>query len=112
MNIFNLAKEGIVSYFKAQLSALKVTIVEGASSLLSNLIFFIICLFIFFCILIFTGMGIAELLSDYGLSRTTSFFVTVGIYFFILLMVIAFKKRITGFFSRTFIKGISAQKEK
>ena len=107
-DIFNGLRDKITRYIDLRIRLLKLSAIEAASVLMSNLIFLLICLFLFFCILLFAGFGMAECMTDAGLSRAAAFFCTFGIYVVVLLLALVCRKGITGFFTSTFIKGLTA----
>jgi hypothetical protein len=53
--------------------------------------------------MLFMGLGITELFMLAGLPKVVSFFLTVGVYFVLLLIVIMLRKNITRFFASVFI---------
>jgi hypothetical protein len=107
-DLINQIRDRIRQYFEARINLIRLNLIGQAASLMSNLIFLLICLFIFFCILLFCGFGFVELFSDLGLSRAAAFFITIGIYIFVLFLALIFRKGITGFFAGKFIATMTA----
>ena len=111
MNIVNQVKERVKHYIDVKINLLKLNLIGHVASLMSNFIFMLICLVIFFCILLFWGMGLAEVFTDWGLSKAASYFLTMGIYLVLLFLSLLFKNSITGFFANTFIKTMTSGDE-
>lgn len=106
--LINQIRDRIRQYVETRLQLLKINLIGQTAGIMSSLIFLLICLFIFFCILLLCGLGLVEVFSDLGLSRAGSFFVTIGIYLFVLLLSLIFRKRITRFFAGIFIRTMTA----
>ncbi len=112
MGIFGQIKEKILGYIDVQLKLIKLNFIAKTSNVLSYIIFMSICLFIGFCILIFTGMGLAEVFIDAGLARFLAYFSVLGVYLLILFLFLAFRKRIISFFANGFIKAMTEDDNK
>ena len=106
--LINQIRDRIRQYFEARINLIKLNLIGQAAGLMSNLIFLFICLFIFFCILLFCGLGLVEVFNDWGLSRAASFFVTIGVYLLVLILALVFRKGITEFFAGKFIAVMTA----
>ncbi len=107
--LINQIRERIRQYLEVRLNLLKINLIEQAAALMSNMIFLFVCLFIFFCILLFCGFGLVEVFSDMGLGRAVAFFATICIYVLVLIVALLFRKGITGFFSGIFIRTMTEQ---
>lgn len=101
--MFSNLKEKISRHIQVRIDLVRLEVVERSSAVMSYLIFALICLFIFFAILLFVGFGIAEVLYDMGMSRGASFLTTTGIYILLFVLIVLLRRSITGFFSDTFI---------
>jgi len=104
MNIIGQLKERVKEYVDVYARLLKLSFIERTSSLLSYFMFAMICMLIVFCIVLFTGFGLVELFIALGLPKLASFFITVGIYILLLVIVIGWRKRLTNFFAGSVIK--------
>ena len=103
MGIFTSIKEKITGYLDVHIKLMRLSFIERTSGLLSYLMFGMIVLFIFFCIILFLGFGLTELFTSLGLSRMASIFVTIGVYILLLTLVLGLRKNITRFFSNGLI---------
>ncbi|MBX2905957.1 MAG: phage holin family protein [Taibaiella sp.] len=102
--MFSNLKEKISRHIQVRIDLVRLEVVERSSALMSHLLFALICLFVFFAILLFVGFGLAEVLYDIGLSRGISFLITTGIYILLFVLVVLLRRNIIGFFSDTFIR--------
>ena len=112
MSLFNQVKEKVTQYIDVYIKLLKIGFVEGTANILSYLMYMTICLFIFFCIILFLGFGIVEGLMAIGLTKLSSFFITIGIYLLSLFLIVMLRKQITSFFSSGVIKAMTAKSSK
>jgi hypothetical protein len=103
MNIIGKLREKITDYIDVYARLFKINLIGHTSKLLSHLMFGMICLLIFFCIILFTGFGLTEAFVEAGLSKMVSFFITIGVYVALLALVMAFHKNITRFFANGII---------
>lgn len=97
-------KEKITRHIQVRIDLFKLEVIERSSGIMSYFMFSFICLFVFFAIILFLGFGMSEVFTDMGMSRGGSFMLMTGIYAFILTAIIVMRKRITGFFSDTFVR--------
>ncbi len=104
MSIFSDLKERVLQYVDVQVKLFKINFIGRSANLFSYFLFSLICLFIFFCIILFIGFGLTEVFVSAGLSKMASFFVVIGIYFLLLIIVVALRKNITRFFASGFIR--------
>ncbi len=111
MGILGGLKDKIVRYLDVYIRLIKINFIGRTAGLLSYLMFGMICLFIFFCIILFLGLGLVEMFNAMGLSKLASFFITIGIYVLMLIIVIASRKRITNFFSSGIINVLTEDDE-
>lgn len=111
MGMFSNVKEKITQYIEVQLKLVKLNIIDGASSLLSYIMFALIAMFIAFCIVLFLGFGIVELLHECGIPRLGAIFCTIGFYLLIFAGVVLMRERITRFFSTIFIRVMTSMDE-
>ncbi len=107
MSILTTLKEKIKDYADVYIKLLKLNFIEHTSKIMSYLMFGMICLFIVFGIVLFIGFGLSEAFVAMGLSRVASFFITVGIYILLLVLVMALRKNITGFFASGVITALT-----
>lgn len=104
MNIISKWFDKITQYFSVHIRSIQLTIVERTAAILSYFIFTLIMLFFGFAILFFLGFGMAEVFINLVNSRIGGFFLTVGMYVFLMLLVFLFRKPILRGFSSIFIK--------
>ena len=104
MSIFSELKERITQYIDVQVRLFKINLIERSANLFSYFLFSLICLFIFFCVILFIGFGLTEVFINAGLSKMVSFFIVIGIYIALLVVVVALRKNITRFFAGGFIR--------
>jgi hypothetical protein len=98
-------------YVDVQLQLLKLNLLGQASVLLSSMVFIQIVLFLFFCVLIFGGITLIELLTEGGMSRWAASLITFGSYLLFLLVVILLRKPISNMFSGVFLRTLTGEKE-
>ena len=103
MNIIGNLREKITAYIDVNIRLIKLNVIGQTANLFSYLLFALICLFVFFCIIVFMGFGLTEVFVDMGLSRLEAFFVTTGVYIALLAAAMAFRKNITRFFAGSII---------
>ena len=104
MSILTQLKEKVTQYLNVYIKLLKVNFIGRTANIFSYFFFSLICLFIFFCIILYTGFGLTEVFADAGLSKTASFFIVTGIYVLLLVIVVSLRKPITRFFASGFIR--------
>ncbi len=104
MSIFSDLKEKVTQYVDVHVRLFKINLIGRSANLFSYFLFSLICLFIFFCVILFIGFGLTEVFISAGLSKMASFFVVIGIYFLLLLIVLGLRKKITRFFASGFIR--------
>ncbi len=96
-------KDKITGYIDMRLQLIKLDIAGRVSNVLSYTIFIILCIVFLLPFLLFSGMGLAELISDLVQSRAGGFAITSGIYLLIMLLLLVFRKRIINAFAGMFI---------
>ncbi len=96
-------KDKITGYIDMRLQLIKLDIAGRVSNVLSYTIFIILCIVFLLPFLLFSGMGLAELMSDLVQSRAGGFAITSGIYLLIMLLLLVFRKRIINAFAGMFI---------
>lgn len=104
MSIFSQLKDKVTQYVDVYVKLFKLNFIGRTANLLSYFMFSMIALFIVFCMLLFTGLGLVEVFVLAGMSKMASFFLTIGIYFLLLLIVVGLRKPITRFFASSIIK--------
>lgn len=107
--MFTELKEKAVQYIEVKVGLMKIALIGRTASLLSSTLYIIIVVFFFFFLTLFAGIGLAEVLSDAGISRGVAFFITTGAFAFLLVILIAFQKRITRFFANIFIRVLTEE---
>ena len=104
MGILSQLKEKITEYLGVYIKLFKINFIGRSASLFSYFLFALICLFISFCIIFFIGFGLTEVFMEAGLSKMVSFFIVIGIYILLLVVVFALRRPITRFFASGFIR--------
>jgi len=99
MSIISRFKDKIQQYIDVQLKLFKLSFIGTTANVLSYFIFLLIGLFIFFCILMFLGMGITELFVMLGFTRMAALFMTIGVYILLLGLLILLRRPVTRFFA-------------
>jgi hypothetical protein len=112
MSIFSSVKDKVLNYIDVYTRLIRINIIEKTASLLSYVMYGLVVLFIVFCIILFLGFGLTEALMLTGLSKMVSFFITIGIYFLLLLIVFLLRKNIVRFISGGIIKVLTEGDEK
>jgi hypothetical protein len=109
--MFSNVKEKITRHIQIRIDLLKLEVIHRSSGIMSYFMFALICLFIFFSVIMFLGFGLSELFIDAGMSRGASFLLTTGLYLLLLTTIILLRGRITRFFSSTFISILTETSE-
>lgn len=109
--MFSNVKEKITRHIQIRVDLLKLEVIQRSSGIMSYFMFALICLFIFFSVIMFLGFGLSELFTDAGMSRGASFLLTTGIYMLLLTVIVMLRGRITRFFSSTFISILTENSE-
>ena len=104
MGLLSQVKDKIAQYLDVYIKLFKINFIGRTSNLMSYFMFALIGLFIAFCIVLFTGFGLVELFVALDLPKLASFFIVVGIYLLLLVLVIACRKQIIRFFASGFIR--------
>ncbi len=99
MGIFSQIKDKITQYIEVNVKLIKLNVIGKTAGVVSYLLFGFIALFIVFAIVIFLGMGISEALVDAGMMRSAAYFITMGVYILLLVIFLAMRKKVTGFFA-------------
>jgi hypothetical protein len=107
MSIFGALKEKITRYIDVHIKLIRISFIERTSALLSYMIYALILLFIFFCIILFLGFGLTEVFVSAGLSKAVSFFITIGVYVILFIIAIMLRKKITRFFANEVVNVIT-----
>ena len=104
MSIFGDIKERISRYIDVNDDLVKLNLIGRTAVLVSYLIFSLIALLIVFCIALFMGLGLTSALMETGMSTVAAYFVTMGIYLVLLIVVILLRKPISGFFADSLVE--------
>lgn len=112
MGILGNIKDRISRYIEVRLDLMKVSVIGRTASVVSYVLFALICLLIFFCIVLFIGLGLTNAFIDMGVSAVGAFFITTGIYILLLIFIILLRKPISGFFADSLVEVITADDDK
>lgn len=104
MSLWGKVRERIDDYINVNVSLLKLNLIDRTSGLMSYFMFALICLFVFCCIILFIGFGIAQAFIAAGISPMGAYFLTTGIYIGLFVVFVLLRRKITTFFSNAFIQ--------
>ena len=104
MNFISKLKEKLAHYIDVNVKLAKLNFIQHTSGILGYIIFLIICLFFAFSILLYLSMGLAAWFTVLVDSRVAGFFMTVGVYILLLLLLFALRKNVVNFFTGSFIR--------
>lgn len=93
----------IARYVDIKISLLKLELIEIISGVFSTLVFVLIAFFIGFCVLLFFGLTLSEWFFSITDSRILAYLITTFVYLLLFILLLAIRKKITGFFSGIFI---------
>lgn len=108
MGIFDNVKDRISRYIEVRLDLMKVSVIGRTASVVSYVLFALICLLFLFCIVLFIGLGLTNAFIDMGVSAVGAFFITTGIYILLLIFIILLRKPISRFFADSLVEVITA----
>jgi hypothetical protein len=111
MSFLSSIKEKITKYIDVYIKLAKLSFIEGTADVVSYFIFAMIGLFLVFCVILFLGFGLTEAFVSMGLSHVASYFITLGVYVLLILIVFALRKNITRFFASEVVKVMTDDKE-
>ena len=112
MNILGSIKEKVVRYIDVYIRLFKINLIGHVARLVSYMMHGMIALLILFCIILFLGFGLTELFVSAGMCKAAAFFITIGIYLLLLIIMLALRRRITGFFAGRIISVLTEDEEK
>lgn len=111
MALFGNIKEKLLRYIEVQLDLVKVNFIGRTAGVMSYVMFALLGLFVFCCIILFIGLGLTEIFVEAGMSRVMALFITAAIYFLLLIIIILLRRNITGFFTDSFIEVLTDEDE-
>ncbi len=94
----------ISEWIEVRIKLLKINFILTTSNLVSYILYAFICLFVFFCLILFAGFGLKEVLVEAGLSNMAAMLIVFGSYLFLFILLLAGRKAITRFFSSKIIR--------
>ena len=94
----------ISEWVEVRIKLLKINFILSASSLMSYFLYALICLFVFFCLLLFAGFGLKEVFVEAGLSNMGATLTVFAIYLLLFILLMVCRKPITRFFSSRIIE--------
>lgn len=103
MGLFSDLKEKILNYVDVHIKLLKLNFISRTANVISYIIFSILCMFVIFCVMLFSGFVLAEGLTALGISKFFSFLITFGFFMLVLLILFASRKRIIRMLGNTFV---------
>lgn len=108
MSIFSSIKDAVARYADVYIRLFKVNAIGKTSGLLAYIMFAMICLLLMFCVMLLLGFGLVEAFCAMGLAKVAAFFVTIGIFILLLIIILSLRNAITRFFAGTFIRILTA----
>lgn len=111
MSLLDSLKEKITHYFDVYIRLAKLNFIERTSSVMGFLVFALINMFLFFCIMLFLGLGLVEVSIVLIDSKLASFFIVIGVYLLIMLVIFMQRRKIIRFFASSFIKVLTEHDE-
>jgi len=94
----------ISEWIEVRVKLLKINFILTTSNLVSYILYAFICLFVFFCLILFAGFGLKEVLVEAGLSNMAAMLIVFGCYLLMFILLLACRKSITRFFSSRIIR--------
>lgn len=110
--ILRSVADKVREFIDVYIKLLKLDFIGHTARLFSYLLYAIITIFIFFCIILLAGFGMTEAFAEIGLSHVAASFCTVGVYVLLLFLVVILRKQITGFFAGRIISFLTEQNNK
>ena len=104
MSIIDSLKNKISQYTDVYIKLFQLNLISKTSSLLSYFMFAIINIFLVFTIVTLMGFGLTAAWVAMGVPVVAAFFITVGIYLFLLFILVGLRKSVTRFFAGAFIR--------
>lgn len=104
INLFGKWKDRATEYIDVRVQLAKLKFVQGASNVLSSLMFGFILVVVSISVLIFMGLGIMEVFTHFFNSRIAGAFATSGTFLLLMLVLFAFRKSFLRSFAGLFIR--------
>ncbi len=92
MSFFDKWKDKITEYVDVRVQLIKLSFIERTSHILGYFVYVFIVLSMLLPILIFLGIGLSEVFTDLFDSRIAGYFMTVGVYILLTLIIILYRK--------------------
>jgi H+/gluconate symporter-like permease len=108
MNLFTQWKEKASQFVDVRLSLAKLAFVERTSNVLGFIIYVFILLFLAIAVLIFLGISLQEMFSEWFDSRVGGAFATLGVYLLLVGVVVGMRKTILNGFAGIFVRMLTA----
>jgi hypothetical protein len=109
MNLLKSLKDKIARYIDVNVKLFKINFIQHTSNILSYFIFTIVSLFLLLAILIFMGLGLAEVFTAMVNSRIGGFFMVMGAYILLLIFIFGIRKWVIRGFAGAFIRILTEQ---
>ena len=107
MSFITKWKDKITEYIEVNVQLAKLSFIERTSHILGYLIFSFVVLSLMLPILIFLGIGLSEVFTALFDSRIAGYFMTVGVYVLLMVLLVAMRKTIINKFATIFIAKLS-----
>lgn len=104
MNFITKWFDEIAQYVDVRLRLMKLSLIERISGVLSYFIFAFVALFVFVAVLIFLGMGLSEVFAELTGSQIAGYFITAGLYAFLMVALMLSRKGMISSMSGVFIR--------
>ncbi len=110
-NLFNEWKENATRFLEVRGNLLKLTLIERTSNVLSFLIYVFILMFLAIAVLIFLGIALKELFTQWFDSAVGGAFATLGFYLLLVLIAFLMRKSVLSSFASIFVRLLTAEDE-
>jgi len=107
MSIIGEIKDKVTRYVDVYIKLFKVDFILRTSNVMGFIIFAIIGLLLLLCAAIFMGFGLVELFMAVDISKLGAFFIVVGIYLLLLVLLISCRRPVTRFFASGIIRELT-----
>lgn len=100
-----------LNYVSARLDMLKLSAVERISLILGFFMFAMVGMIMAVAVMIFLGIGLSEYFAEITGSEPIGYLIVSGIYTVLLLIILAFKRRLLIWFAGFFISLLTGDEE-
>ncbi len=109
--MFGKLKDKISNYLQLRVELVRLELIERLVNVMGYVLFVMIVIFLVLTMVLFTGLGLAEWLSDVMKSRYGGYFATGGIVLLATIIVVLNSNKIIRFFANKFVALLTASKK-